>query len=131
MGRTHLVPLSARAIELLIELKEITGKDRYLFPSQRTPGGVMSMTTINRAIERLGYGGKVSGHGFRGTASTILNEAGFQSQTIEKQLAHDRKNAIEASYNHAEYLPDRTKMMEFWANFLAAPKDNVVLLKTG
>jgi len=89
----------------------------------------MSMTTVNRALQRIGYGGRVSGHGFRGTASTFLNESQFPSYLIEKQLAHDKKNSVEASYNHAEFLPERAKMMQFWADFLCSEKSNVVPIK--
>jgi integrase len=129
MGREHLVPLSTRSLHLIAQLRKISGDGQYLFPNRRTPGTVMSMTTLNRALERMGYAGRVSGHGFRGTASTFLNEAGHSAHIIEKQLAHDRKNTVEASYNHAQYLPERIKMMEFWSDFLASQKNNVVAIK--
>ena len=116
MGKDHIVPLSTQVIALLEELRKYTGTSKYLFPSQRTPGAEMSMTTINRALERMGYGGRLSGHGFRGTASTCLNELGFESRVIEKQLAHDRRTQVEASYNHAEFLPERRKMLQLWSN---------------
>lgn len=129
MGREHLVPLSSRSLELLAKLRKITGADTYLFPNQRTKGAVMTSTTVNRALERIGYGGRLSGHGFRGTASTFLNEAGYSAHIIEKQMAHDKKNTVEASYNHAQYLVERSKMMQFWADFVASEKTNVVPIK--
>jgi integrase len=129
MGREHLVPLSARAVVLLATLRDLGVTGSYLFPNQRTPKTVMSMTTINRALERLGYGGRLSGHGFRGTASTFLNEAGFSARLIEKQLAHDKKNSVESSYNHAQYLPERAKMMDFWGDFVGSKPTNVVPIK--
>ena len=129
MRREHLVPLSPRAIELLLQLQAITGHTPFLFPNQRTPGTVMTMTTVNRALERMGYAGRVTGHGFRGTASTFLHEAGHPAHIIEKQLAHDSKNAVEASYNHGEYLHERIKLMVFWSSFLASTKNNVFAIK--
>ena len=129
MAREHLVPLTARSIELLQELRGLGAGGAHLFPNQRNPTAVMSMTTINRALERLGYGGRLSGHGFRGTASTYLNESGFSSRFIEKQLAHDKKNAVEASYNHAQYLEERRKMMVFWSGIVSNQESNVVPIK--
>ncbi|MEP6632738.1 MAG: tyrosine-type recombinase/integrase [Luteimonas sp.] len=128
MGREHIVPLMPRTLELIGELRSLTGNGSYLFPNQRTNGEVMSMTTINRALERMGYGGRVSGHGFRGTAATFLNEAGWPAHIVEKQLAHDKRSAVEASYNHAAYLSERTKMMSFWSNFIGSGAINVVAI---
>lgn len=133
MGRTHIVPLSSRSREVLRELRELTGHSRYLFPNQKTQGAVMSMTTVNRALERMGYAGRLSGHGFRGTASTALNELGFSSHLIEKQLAHTRKNAVEAAYNHSEHLQKRAEMMQFWSDFIdsgAIASKNVISIAT-
>jgi integrase len=78
----------------------------------------MSNTTLNRVIERIGYGGKFSAHGFRGTASTILNEKGYPSDYIEKQLAHAPKDQVRASYNHAQHLTQRKAMLQDWADFI-------------
>jgi integrase len=77
----------------------------------------MTITTINRALERMGYKGSLSGHGFRGTASTALHEMGFQSDYIEAQLAHAQRG-VRAAYNHASYLDERKTMMEEWARTL-------------
>jgi integrase len=122
MREGHIVPLSHQAIELLRELQHITGSCRFLFPNQRRPDQCMSPTTINRALERMGFNGKdsigFSAHGFRSTASTMLHEAGFRSEVIEKQLAHQDRNKVRASYNHAEYLDERRDMMQAWADMV-------------
>ncbi|MET1085029.1 MAG: integrase arm-type DNA-binding domain-containing protein [Burkholderiales bacterium] len=132
MGEEHIVPLSTQAVELLRELKTLTGGQRWLFPNYRRPKTFMTSTTLNRALERMGYAGQLSSHGFRATASTILNETGFLPDVIERQLAHKERNKTRASYNQAEYLDDRRKMMQQWANMvgaLAAGKKVVPLRK--
>ena len=132
MGEEHIVPLCTQALELLLELKTLTGGQRWLFPNYRRPKTFMSSTTLNRALERMGYAGQLSSHGFRATASTILNETGFLPDVIERQLAHKERNKTRASYNQAEYLDDRRKMMQQWANMvdaLAAGKKIVPLRK--
>lgn len=120
MRREHIVPLSRQAVALLRELHELTGGGRLLFPNHRRPKTHMSATTLNRALERLGYSGRFSAHGFRATASTILNEIGYNPDWIERQLAHAPRNKVRASYNQAVYLPERRKMMQQWANHLDA-----------
>lgn len=120
MGREHLVPLSEPAIARLLELQAMTGHQRFLFPNQRRQGDVMTNTTVNRYLERMGYRGRLSGHGFRGTASTVLNEHGFDSAVIEKQLAHERGGQVYLAYNHAEYLDKRRVLMDKWGDFLIA-----------
>ena len=116
----HLVPLSRQALKLLCELHTITGGRAYLFPNYRNPKTCMTPTTLNRALERMGFNGKdsigFSAHGFRATASTILNEIGFRSDVIERQLAHAERNKVRASYNQAEYLEERRAMMQQWAD---------------
>src|SRR3546814_2722244 len=94
-----------------------------LFPNNRQSSACMSATTINRALERMGFGGKLSGHGFRGTASTILHELGVPSHLIELQLAHKDRNSVRASYNHAAYLSARAELMQLWANHFCAMRD--------
>ena len=127
MRDAHVVPLSKQALDLLRELHMLTGGQRWLFPNDRRPNSCMSATRLNRALERMGFNGKgtigFSAHGFRATASTILNEAGFQPDVIERQLAHMERNRVRAAYNQAEYLPDRRKMMQLWADMIdAMPK---------
>jgi hypothetical protein len=78
----------------------------------------MTSTTVNRALERMGYGGRFSAHGFRATASTILNEAGFNGDIIERQLAHKERNKVRGSYNQAQYLAERRQMMQQWADMV-------------
>jgi len=78
----------------------------------------MTATTINRALERMGYLGKFSGHGFRTTASTMLHELGWRSELIERQLAHAERDHVKAAYNHAEYLPERRAMMQAWSDWI-------------
>lgn len=121
MRRMHLVPLPCQAIDLLRELRYITGAGTWLFPNFRRPYDVMSATTINRALEHMGYApGLWTGHDFRATASTQLHEMGFETEVVNFQLAHARKSQSDAAYNHAEYLPARTRMMQVWADWLEA-----------
>lgn len=119
MGDLHIVPLAKQAIELLKQLQEITGSSEYMFPSQhRQKNPIMSENTINQVIHKMGYKGKLVGHGFRALASTTLNEMGFRPDVIERQLAHMERNKIRAAYNRAEYLPQRREMMQQWADYL-------------
>ena len=118
MRDEHIVPLSVQSVKLLNELKSLTGHQKWLFPNVRRPLTCMTATTLNRVIERLGYAGKFSAHGFRGTASTILNEFGYLPDAIERQLAHSPRNKVRAIYNQAQYLQDRRAMMQEWANFI-------------
>jgi integrase len=115
MGRDHLVPLCPRAIIVLRELRAMGLSTLWLFANRRDPRKAMSGTTINRALEYLGYAGRLSGHGFRATASTLLHEAGFPSEIIEKQLAHEPRNRVASAYNKAEYLEQRRRMMDTWS----------------
>ena len=120
MRETHIVPLSKQAVALLRELHTLTGGREVLFPNYRNPNTCMTATTLNRALERMGLNGAdsigFSAHGFRATASTILNEIGFRSDVIERQLAHAERNKTRASYNQAEYLEERRAMMQQWAD---------------
>lgn len=117
MREIHIVPLSRQSVALLTELKMLTGGNKYLFPNIRQPKICMTGTTINRALERMGFTAiGFSGHGFRATASTMLNEMGYRSDLIERQLAHADRNKVRASYNQAEYLPERQAMLQRWAD---------------
>jgi integrase len=119
MRAPHIVPLSSRVLELLKELHDFTGYSPYLFPGGRGRFPYMSENTVNKAIAMLGYKGKVVGHGFRATFSTITNESGhFSPDVIERQLAHKDRNEVRAAYNRSEYLMDRRKMMQWWADYL-------------
>jgi integrase len=115
----HLVPLSRQAVTVLRELRPLTGRGRYVFPSNRTNARPMSDNTLNACLRRLGYETtEMTAHGFRTLASTRLNELGFRSDLIERQLAHVEKDSVRAAYNRAEWLADRRRMMQAWANYL-------------
>ncbi len=118
MRTPHIVPLAAQAIEVLEMLRTLTGKSEWLFPGDRNARRSMSNNTILKALERMGYKGRMTGHGFRGLASTVLHEKGYAHEHIELQLAHAPRNAVSAAYNHALYLEPRAKMMQDWADFL-------------
>ncbi|EGO7876688.1 tyrosine-type recombinase/integrase, partial [Escherichia coli] len=107
MRRPHLVPLSTQVLGFLNELKSMTGNYRYVFPGRNDPNKPMSEASVNQLIKRIGYAGKLTGHGFRHTLSTILHENGFNTAWIEMQLAHVDKNTIRGVYNHAQYIEDR------------------------
>lgn len=115
----HIVPLSRQAIAILKDVKPVTGNGRYVFPSVRTPVRPMSDATLLVALRRMGYEKvEICTHGFRSMASTLLNEQGWPFDAIEKQLAHMPRDQVRASYNHAQYLPTRREMMQFWADYL-------------
>lgn len=119
MRDPHIVPLSKQAIAIIEELRPLTCNGRYLFPGERTRDRPMSENTINAALRRLGYSKEeMTGHGFRSMASTLLNEYGWGVDAIERQLAHAERNKVRAAYNHAQYLPERRRMMQWWADAL-------------
>lgn len=125
MGQPHLVPLSAQALAILEELQPLTGEGKYLFPSVRTPRDPMSDNTVNAALRRLGYSTEdMTGHGFRTMASTLLHELGWNTDAIERQLAHAERDPIKAAYNRAQHLPERRRMMQAWADYLDALRRN-------
>ena len=130
MRTEHIVPLSLQAIQILQILHGITGHSELLLPGERDHGKPMSNNTILKAIERMGYKGRMTGHGFRGLASTILHEQGFDHAHIELQLAHQERNQVSAAYNHATYIKQRAKMMQWWANYIDHQlKGNVLQLR--
>lgn len=118
MKTPHIVPLSSQAIEVLELLQTISGNSELVFPGEQDSTKPMSNMTILKALERMGYKGRMTGHGFRGLASTILHEQGYNHDHIELQLAHAPRNEVSAAYNHALYLEPRTTMMQDWADFL-------------
>jgi integrase len=128
MRTPHIVPLAAQTLEALNLLHEITGQSEFLFPGDRSASKHMSNNTILKALERMGYKGIMTGHGFRGLASTILHEQGYGHEHIELQLAHAPRNAISAAYNHALYLEPRAKMMQDWADFLDHTRRGIVVM---
>lgn len=118
MRRAHIVPLSTQVIKYLEQLKELTGAYSLMFPGRSDVRKCMSEASINQVFKRIGYAGRVTGHGFRHTMSTILHEKGFNSAWIETQLAHLDKNSIRGIYNHAQYLEGRKEMMQWYADYL-------------
>jgi integrase len=119
MRRPHIVPLSHQAIEILHELKQKTGDGRFLFPMQLNRERPMSEFTVNYALRALGYSsGQFTGHGFRSMATTLLNEHGWDTEAIERQLGHVEGNGVKAAYNYAQHLPLRERMMQWWADYL-------------
>lgn len=119
MKTPHLVPLSSQVIEILENLKKHTGRHHFLFPGHRNYDRPMSDMAVNAALRYLGYSSEeITGHGFRSMASTILNEQGYNRDWIERQLAHTERDGVRAAYNYAEYLPERRKMMQAWADYL-------------
>lgn len=122
MSQPHLVPLARQTRALLLELKKLTGKSRYLFPSD-TAEGFMSNNTMLFALYRLGFHGRTTTHGFRRLFSTEANEHGWNEDWVERQLAHDERNRSRAAYNAAQYLPQRREMMQWWADHLDGLRD--------
>lgn len=117
MKTAHIVPLSTQALADLDALRKITGDGDYIFPGERGIGSI-SNNTILYALYRMGYKSRMTGHGFRGLASTVLHERGWPHEHIELQLAHQERNEVSAAYNHALYLEPRRQMMQWWGNFL-------------
>lgn len=118
MKELHIVPLSTQAIAVLKELQRLTGHHEYIFPNRNKPLSFISENTLLYALYRMGYHNRATVHGFRATASTILNEHNWRPDVIERQLAHAERNKVRASYNHAQYLPERQRMMQWWADYL-------------
>jgi len=122
MGVEHLVPLSDQVIECLAELREISGHFDLLFPGRTNVKKPISENTALYGLYRMGYHGRATGHGFRSTATTTLNEMGFPSDAIERQLAHGERDKVRAAYNKALYLDKRTEIMQAWADYLDSQK---------
>jgi integrase len=115
----HIVPLSTQAIAILKDLKPATGDGKFVFPSPRSRSRPLSNVALLAALRRMGYEqGTVTVHGFRASASTLLNEQGWRADAIERQLAHGERNLVRAAYNHAQYLAERRLMMQGWGNYL-------------
>ena len=119
MRTPHIVSLCRQALELLARLHSLTGDGRYLFPAHGKPDRTMSGTRLAAALASLGFSSReVTPHGFRATACTLLNELGWRADAIERQLAHAVGDSTRRLYNHAQYLPERTAMMQAWADYL-------------
>ena len=118
MKTPHVVALSVQSRTILQRLREISFDREFVFPGDVNPHKPMSNNTLLFALYRMGYRGRMTGHGFRGVASTILHEQGWPHEHIELQLAHQERNGVSAAYNHALYLKPRAKMMQAWADYL-------------
>ena len=123
-GREYLVPLSRQTVELLLNWKSVTGHEALIFPGHKR-GQMLSENTLNKNLERLGFKGQQTTHGFRATAKTLLEEGGFDSKYTSKQLAHDIDDKTERAYNRAEYWDVRVEMMQAWADYLDALRQEV------
>ncbi|WP_043530403.1 tyrosine-type recombinase/integrase [Litchfieldella xinjiangensis] len=117
--RDHAVPLSSQAIRVLEELKTYSGGAGILVPGMKHPYQPIHHTTINSALDRMGFGGgEFASHGFRATASTLMNEHGWREDAIERQLAHVPANRTRGSYNHAKYMQERREMLQWWGDYV-------------
>ncbi|KAB2913282.1 MAG: tyrosine-type recombinase/integrase [Bacteroidetes bacterium] len=120
MRNEHIVPLSRQAIEILMDLKERNGTHAWIFPGHHSPRKHMSNNTVLKGLERLGFKGRMTGHGFRALAmSTIKEKLGYRHEVVDRQLAHAPKSLVDRAYDRAKFLDERTKMMQDWANYLA------------
>ena len=125
MAQPHIVPLSRQASNLIESLRPLTGNKQYVFYNHST-AKPMSSNALLCAIRTLGYAGKMTGHGFRGLASTTLHEQGYMHDAIEIQLAHRVGNAVSQAYNHAQHLEYRIKMMQEWSDFIDSLRDKII-----
>ncbi|MDE1475686.1 tyrosine-type recombinase/integrase [Xenorhabdus bovienii] len=129
MKRPHIVPLSEQVVGLFQSLKPITGMYPLVFIGRNDRTKPISKESVNQVIELLGYKGRLTGHGFRHTMSTILHEQGFNSAWIETQLAHVDKNAIRGTYNHAHYLEGRREMMQWYGDYIESMSNGEMILR--
>ena len=120
-NKIHDVPLSSQSLDCLDQLREVTGNCDLLFPKRGSKREPMSNSTILRVIERVGYKGRMTGHGFRSVSSSALNESGlFDFDVIERQLSHQDRDGVRAAYNRAKYMDERKRMMQWWADQIDA-----------
>ena len=125
MNRVHMIPLCQQAIEILETMKPISGHREHIFPSMKSPyNKPMNSQTVNAVIKRVGFAGRLVAHGFRAIASTALNEEGFDPDAIEAALAHIDSNEVRRAYNRSIYLEQRTKMMQWWGDFVEKSNQN-------
>ncbi|HDR8985760.1 TPA: integrase arm-type DNA-binding domain-containing protein [Burkholderia vietnamiensis] len=117
MRDPHIVPLSRQALDVLAQLRALNGQHRFVFYSVQGRSHI-SNNTMLYALYRMGYKSRMTGHGFRGLAATALRELGFGRDVVERQMAHAERNQVTAAYVHAEYLPERRRMMQVWGDHL-------------
>jgi len=119
MRRPHEVPLSRQVVEILRLMMGVDRGTGFVFPAYHNPRIPLSENAINQALRRMGYGGVTTAHGFRSTASSLLNESGlWNPDAIERSLAHQDGNAVRAVYNRSAYWKDRVEMMQWWSDHL-------------
>lgn len=118
MRAPHVVPLSRQALDVLNAMRPLSGAGELVFPSPYYPGKSLSENTLNGALARMGFKGYATAHGFRALFSTTANEHGHDADVVERQLAHRERNKVRAAYHRAEYLADRAKLLQWWANHL-------------
>lgn len=116
--KEHVMPLPAQAVAVLQSMHGVTGRHTHVFPNRDDRTQPMTDSAMRQALKNIGWSGKYSPHATRTTGSTKLNEMGYPSDRIERQLAHVETNAVRRTYNHADYLNDRAKMMQHWADFI-------------
>ncbi|WP_186122661.1 tyrosine-type recombinase/integrase [Burkholderia gladioli] len=126
MRDPHIVPLSRQALDVLTQLREVNGQQRFIFYSVQGRSHI-SNNTMLYALYRMGYKSRMTGHGFRGLAATTLRELGYSRDVVERQMAHAERNQVTAAYVHAEYLPERRKMMQHWGDHLENLKSETVI----
>ena len=131
MRKPHVVPLSHQTVALLRETFEATGPSGYVFPSIRTRTRPMSENTLNAALRRLGYtSGEMTAHGFRATASTLLNESGkWHPDAIERALAHGESDKVRAAYHRGAHWDERVEMAQWWSDYLDQLRNGAAILK--
>ena len=128
MKTEHTVPLSKQALTLLAQMRQLSGDGPLVLPSPFYPGKPLSDGTLNSALARLGYKGMVTAHGFRTLFSTCATEAGWNSDVIEKQLAHEERDEVRGAYNRAQWMTERAKLMQWWADRLDALREEAQVL---
>jgi integrase len=126
--RPHVVPMSSKVIEIIEYMQPLSGDCEYLFPSPRTKARPINEGSLNPGLHRLGFKNIQTFHGFRHTASTMLNEMGFMGDVIEKQLAHEEANKVRGAYNKAQYLPQRKAMLQAWSDYLGGLKKGAAVI---
>jgi len=125
MKRMHIVPLSIQSIKIIDQMRKISGDTEYVFPGMGKSNKHISPESLRNGLRKIGYTKEqMTTHGFRGMASTLLHEMNIRTEVIEKQLAHEESNKVKAAYNHAEYLPERFKVMQKWSDYLDSLKSN-------
>jgi integrase len=127
MNTAHVVPLSKQAIQTIEAMRPLSGRTLLIFPSPFYPGKSLSENTLNSALARMGYKGIATAHGFRALFSTVANESGWDADVIERQLAHRERNAVRAAYHRAAYIEERTRLMQWWADYVDARRSGKII----